>query len=108
MSALSITCHLVFVVLSLANVGMFYDGNPAAFTVEFLRCALAAVYTRGAGGVTPLLGHVLRWLGLSRFQYVISAALSAYFFASAGVWGLLSACQVYQHAALHASKFKNL
>ena len=107
MSALSITCHLVFVVLSLANIGMFYDGNPAAFHVEFLRCAFAAVYTRGTAGVNPLLDQVLHWLGLSTIKYLLSAVFSAYFFVSAAVWALLSAGQFYRHTALHASKRKH-
>jgi len=98
LSAMEIVCHLVFVVLSLANIGLFYDGNPAAAALEFVRCAFVFFYTQAG---IPLLTTALYWSGLTAlvgdnletFFYVL---LRSYFFISAAVWALPTVHHAYQ------------
>jgi len=101
LSTLFVVCHLAYVVLGTANIGMFYDRNPAVATVEFVRCAIVVVYSHYEG--LPIVTNSLMWSGLTNIYgaslgSTICLALNSYFFASTFVWGLISGYQTYENS----------
>lgn len=98
-STFFIVCHLAYVVLGMANTGMFIDRNPATATVEFIRCAIVVIYTHYEG--FNIVTKSLMWSGLTdlygvALESTICMALSSFFFASTLVWGLISGYQTFE------------
>jgi len=91
LSLVALLCHFTYVLLSMCNVGMFFDNHPAASLVEFVRCAFFLAYSHSG---IPLLTNSLVWSGLNEMygpvlESSIFMVLRSYFFVSTLVWGII-------------------
>ena len=77
-------------IFSLTTTGLFYDQNPMAPILEFIRCSFLFLYSRNG---IPLLASTLTWMefGEGYLEYYSYMVLYSYFFFSALFWGLVSA-----------------
>jgi len=93
---ISLILHTAYIIYTLTVIGMFTDSHPMAPVLEFFRCAVFVLYSRGK---LVLVTKAMIWLELSStWDAAIQMFLRNYFFFAMIFWGLVCTRKLWQRA----------